>query len=1287
MTTTHGVSPPAEDRARPRAAAESALRRASSAAPSRLAGVLALQRHAGNSAVSALLAGKLRAPGDKAGDIDRALAQVQGSDPDVPVVEKGLKAAKDAGVPVDLDGADQKPPASALAVTRTGFGPEQVAAKKPVPPAKPTPPKSPLGKAAAKPPRPPSKAGPQPTGGAKPTAVPAPVAGAAGPMSAEKLLEPPAPPSRTAPGNDPAFAAVVGQAKSLASAKKAHAPASAKAAQAQGAALAPADDVAAQGMAAKVDTMEAQPASSFDKKAFIEAVKAAITAKTPSTLSEADEYKKSGKAGEVKGEVKGLVGQGKDASTKDVEQATTAPPDTSKAVPKQVTPLVPEQPGPPGSLAAVGAAPKPAPPEQVNLEAGKHQADQALTEGGVSEQQLATSNEPEFQQALTDKKAAAEHATAAPQQFRAQEQATLAQAKAGATEAGGQAVAGMHGAKAGALASLASDQGKTKSKDEQQRAAVTARIQEIYTATEKEVHTILEGIDPQVEQAFDKGEAGARAAFEQFVEQKMSAYKKDRYGGWLGGLRWAKDKLVGMPDKVNEFFAAGRELYLQQMDGVISTVADIVAVDLGRAKQRIAAGKGEIASYVKTLPQDLAKVGAEAAEEIGDRFASLEEEVNSKQDALVDTLATKYVEARQGLDDRIEEMQAANAGLVDKAIGAIKAVVNTIKGLVAMLTGVLAKAAAVVDDIISDPIGFLGNLIAGVKGGIMRFKDNILDHLKKGLMEWLFGALAEGGVELPETFDLKGILKLVASIFGLTWTNIRSRIVRKIGDKAMGAIEGGVEIFRVLSGPEGLGGLWQMVMEKVGDLKATIMEKVEDFVVTRVITAGITWLISLLNPAAAFIKACKLIYDVVMFFVNNGERIMAFVNTVLDSVADIVRGNVSGVVAKIENVLGQMVPILISFLASVLGLGNIGNKIREIVQSLQRPVNRAVDWIIGKGLKLAAPLIRGIKGIGAKAKAKVAGGKAWVKGKVEAGKQKLKGRGRDNQPGDQQPRPEAGLAAAAAAGTNLLRHPGATEESVRSQLPGLIAQHQLRSAELQPGSRPGSVHVHVQRAEADGADVVPGQLGPGPRVGDIARHSVNSAGNLNSELHPLHHLRSEHVIPFAVGKRLWDLVTLAMPGRGGHEDRQQTTVNVYLGAGRRKDSREGPLRNQFEAEVETRGLRRQLDAIVARHRDGDNTAVQAGEDWLRKVEGALRVAQRVFGEIVNTAVAEENAENRVQRGTGGVPEQIIPGPDRVASAADQQIDDVMRLLNDDLDQLNRGEVPDITPPRRRRRRG
>ena len=948
---------------------------------------MAMQRAAGNSAVNALMAARMRFPGDQArSDLDAGMREARKEEPDIDTLEKGLKTAKGLGIPVDLEGI--RPPPSALAVTTTGFGPGSVAAKKPVPPKKPVPAKSPLGKAAAKGAKPvgggPGAAPPAPAISGGPALAPAPAA-----LSGDQLLQPPAKPPGVEPGSDPAFVNVTKNVKTFAKAKRAHPPAASKAKEAQDAALAPTDDVTGQAKAAKADSMDAQPAGTFDKKAFIASVKAAIEAKSPKTLKEADNYKESGKAGEVKGEVKGLVTQGKEGQAKDIETATAAPPDQSKAEVKPVTPMGPEPPGSVVPIPAAGAVPKPAPPEQVNLEAGKQQANQEMAEGEVTEEQLSESGEPEFEQAVVDKKEAAAHADTAPGEYRKQEQQVLEQGKSDAAAETKEGVAGMQGAKGAALAKLVADKGKTKSKDEQKRAEVTAKVQSIFDATEADVKKILDGIDPKVEKEFEAGEKDARAKFESYVSAKMSAYKKDRYGGWTGKFRWLRDKIKGMPDKVNEFYVAGRELYLKEMDRTIGKVADIVGTDLNAAKARIASGKGQISTYVASLPKDLKKVGSEASKEIGDRFEQLESEVDSKQESVVDTLATKYVAARKGLDERIEELQAENRGLVDKVIGAIKAIINTIRELVAMLKNVLARVAGVVGQIIKAPVKFLGNLIDGIKSGINKFKDNFVEHLRKGLMSWLFGALAEGGVELPETFDLKGVIKLLASLFGLTWRNIRDRIVKQIGAKAMDAVEAGVDIFQKLAGG-GVGALWEMLLEKLGDIKEMILDQVKDFVLTKIITAGITWLISLLNPAAAFIKACKLIYDVVMFFVNNASRIAKFVNTILDSVGDIVKGNISGVAAKIEDVLSQMVPIIIGFLASVIGLGGIGQKIREIVTKLQKPVNQALDFVIKTGLKLAGPIIRGISGISKKVKGKIAAGKAYVKGKVEAGKQWVK---------------------------------------------------------------------------------------------------------------------------------------------------------------------------------------------------------------------------------------------------------------------------------------------------------
>lgn len=300
---------------------------------------LAMQRAAGNSAVNALMAARLKWPGDEArSDIDGGLTELRKDEPDVQrPSSKGLKAAKNLGIPVDLEGI--RPPASALAVTTTGFGPGRSRPKKPVPPKKPIPARSPLGTAAAQ--------GAKPVGGGPGAAAPAPAIRGGPPvaepaaLSGEQLRLPPVRPPGVEPASDPAFTVVTTNVKSFATAKRAHPPAAAKAKEAQDAALAPTDDLTGQAKAAKADTMDAQQAGTFDKVAFIASVKAAIEAKSPKTLKEADNYQESGKAGEVKGEVKGLVSAGKEGQAKDIEAATEAPPDQSTLVPKPVTPMGP----------------------------------------------------------------------------------------------------------------------------------------------------------------------------------------------------------------------------------------------------------------------------------------------------------------------------------------------------------------------------------------------------------------------------------------------------------------------------------------------------------------------------------------------------------------------------------------------------------------------------------------------------------------------------------------------------------------------------------------------------------------------------------------------------------------------------------------------------------------------------------------------------------------------------------------------------------------------------------
>jgi hypothetical protein len=114
-----------------------------------------------------------------------------------------------------------------------------------------------------------------------------------------------------------------------------------------------------------------------------------------------------------------------------------------------------------------------------------------------------------------------------------------------------------------------------------------------------------------------------------------------------------------------------------------------------------------------------------------------------------------------------------------------------------------------------------------------------------------------------------------------------------------------------------------------------------------VIEAGIKWLIGLLGgPAGAFIKACMMICDIVMWFITNAGRLVALVDAVLDSLAAIAGGNLSSAANAVEESLGRAVPVTIGFLASLLGLGDLSQKIRKVIEKVQEPINTAIDYVL-----------------------------------------------------------------------------------------------------------------------------------------------------------------------------------------------------------------------------------------------------------------------------------------------------------------------------------------------------
>ncbi|MFI0820867.1 hypothetical protein ACH4TX_32705 [Streptomyces sp. NPDC021098] len=957
-----------------------------------------------------------------------------------------------------------------------------------------------------------------------PASEPAPAEAAAASGGAPEVT------ARPGPDADPKFASLKKDVRhKKRSVAGSHPPPRAEAGAAQEAARPPKDDEEAQGKTANAEKMnEAQP-KEFDKDAFIRAVEKAIAEKAPKNLDEADKFADSGKAEEVRAEVQGQVGQGKSDSAEQISTTTAAPPDTSAAVPKKVVPLSADRPpGTPGTPDPANAVPDKLPPPATDLSAGPERVDRQMADAQVTETQLKKSNEPTFNNALGEKKAAERHSETAPGRMRGHEKKELGAATARAKRLGAAAMGAMGAQRVRTGQQVGAGKSGAKGRDEDKRAQVTAVLQGVFDTMKKDVEDILGGLDKLVDDQFGRGEKAARDDFTAEHKRKMEEYKDRRYSGATGKLRWLRDLFAGLPAEADKIFDEARANYVRRMRQVISDVADTIGGELNRAKRRIAQGRTEMQDAVRKLPADLRSIGQQAAAEFTDKFDELTQSVDDKGTQLVDTLATKYTDALKSVDDEIAAEKEKNKGLVAKAVDAVKAVINTILELKRLLLSVLAKAAQAVMLILKDPIGFLRNLVSAVGAGLRQFLANIGRHLQQGILSWLLGKTAEAGIEVPSKFDAQGVLRMLASVLGLTWQNIRSRIVRKVPkmEPAVTAAETSVPLVSEVR-KRGVAGMWDDLKTRVGDLKKDLLDKVIAYVTPTIIEAGIMWVLSLLNPASAFVRAVKLIIDFVRFIVTQARQIFEFVNSVLDAIIAIARGGSGGVPGLIERALARSIPVLLGVLAAVLGVGGIASRVKQIVQAMSKPVNRAVDWVIDKIVGL-------VKKLWAKIKPKFEKKKPKPEPKRRPDRKRPGGPRRRKRP-DQRRRPrkddrrrpkrrrdpkkkrpdkkrpdkrteadkKRALDAAVRDATNLLNEESATVKSVRRGLPAIKRRHRLTRIRLKKVTGDKyrikvAINPEAETPVEDLGDKFPYKIGPAQGNFKIRKH-----GKVADQLNPI----------------------------------------------------------------------------------------------------------------------------------------------------------------------------------------
>jgi hypothetical protein len=268
------------------------------------------------------------------------------------------------------------------------------------------------------------------------------------------------------------------------------------------------------------------------------------------------------------------------------------------------------------------------------------------------------------------------------------------------------------------------------------------------------------------------------------------------------------------------------------------------------------------------------------------------------------------------------------------------------------LMGYIKKTGAALKGILKNPLPFVGNLVKAARLGFESFASNFGQHFKAGLIDWLTGSLV--GVYIPKALSLPELGKFALSVLGISWAGIRGKIVKVLGangEMIMKGLETTFDVVKALvtGGPAAA---WELIKEKLNELKDTVINGIIGFVTETVIMKAVPKLIAMFIPGAGFISAIISIYDTIMVFVQKISKIIQVVVAFIDSIVAIAGGNITAAARRVESILGGLLSLAISFLAGFLGLGKITDKIKGIIDKVRDKVDKAIDsaiaWIVAK---------------------------------------------------------------------------------------------------------------------------------------------------------------------------------------------------------------------------------------------------------------------------------------------------------------------------------------------------
>lgn len=270
---------------------------------------------------------------------------------------------------------------------------------------------------------------------------------------------------------------------------------------------------------------------------------------------------------------------------------------------------------------------------------------------------------------------------------------------------------------------------------------------------------------------------------------------------------------------------------------------------------------------------------------------------------------------------------------------------------------VWAKAQAAWDVVVAKPLEFIKNTVRAIGKGFSLLWKNIKSHLAYGLEGWLLAEVSEKGVQFPTKWsDPMQVFTFILSIMGLSMDHVFELLKKRFDKIAVDKLKVFWRRFvkvvdwvrNAIDTSKSPAENTKGIIQQAKGFGADILTGIAEWIAPRVATE-----IAIMAAAAAasgglseVIDVLRRVYKAIVSAVRWARQILEMAERVLDGALEVANGAIDAAGARFEGAMHKAMPVVIGFLADQVGLGGVGQKIRDIIEAIRARVDAAILWLI-----------------------------------------------------------------------------------------------------------------------------------------------------------------------------------------------------------------------------------------------------------------------------------------------------------------------------------------------------